>query len=139
MAYDPNNIFAKILRGEASCIKLYEDEHTMSFMDIMPQSDGHLLVLPKEPAEHLLDLSPESASACIHTVQKMAQAVKTALDVPGIAVAQLNGETAGQTVPHCHFHIIPRVPGVQHRKHATTPEDPEKLQAIAQRIIAALG
>ncbi|MGF2528831.1 HIT domain-containing protein, partial [Ralstonia pseudosolanacearum] len=96
--YDNQNIFAKILRGEAPCIKVYEDEHTLAFMDIMPQADGHVLVLPKEGAAELFDLSDDAAAAAIRTTRKLARAVRRAFTPPGIAVFQLNGSAAGQTV-----------------------------------------
>src|SRR5690606_42139523 len=99
MVYDNNNIFAKILRGELPCIKVFEDDRTLAFMDIMPQADGHVLIIPKEPAVTLLDLSEEGAVAAIRTTRRIAIAVKKALGVEGIHVAQLNGAAAGQTVP----------------------------------------
>lgn len=138
MAYDPQNIFAKILRGEIPCIKLYEDEHTVSFMDIMPQADGHALVIPKEAAETLLDLSDEAAAACIKTTKKIMAAVKAALGAPGIVVFQLNGAAAGQTVPHYHVHVLPSSLGALGQGHASRMEDPVKLQTIADKIKAAL-
>jgi histidine triad (HIT) family protein len=137
MAYDDQNIFAKILRGEIPCIKLYEDEHTLSFMDIMPQADGHALVIPKEAAETLLDLSDEGAAACVRTAKKVAAAVKKAMDAPGIVIFQLNGPAAGQTVPHYHVHVLPSSLGAMGKGHASTMEDQAKLQAIAEKIRAA--
>jgi histidine triad (HIT) family protein len=138
MSYDPDNIFAKILRGDLPCIRLFEDDHTLSFMDIMPQADGHALVVPKEPAEMLLDLSPDSAAACIRTTQRVALAVRAAMQVPGIFIAQMNGAAAGQTVPHCHFHIIPRTQADALRMHAVVREDDDRLRGFAERIRAAL-
>lgn len=137
MAYDTQNIFAKILRGEIPCIKLYEDEHTLSFMDIMPQADGHALVIPKEAAETLLDLSDEGAAACVRTAKKVAAAVKKALDAPGIVIFQLNGSAAGQTVPHYHVHILPSSLGALGQGHASKVADQAKLQALAEKIRAA--
>lgn len=139
MAYDPNNIFAKILRREAPAIRLYEDAGTLAFMDIMPQADGHVLVIPKEPAETLLDLSEESARACIVTTRRMAIAAKQALGQPAVCIMQMNGADAGQTVPHCHFHVIPRGPGTVFRMHATERAEPEKLEMIARKIRDCLG
>jgi len=107
MNYDQNNIFAKILRDEIPCTKVYEDEHTLAFMDIMPQVEGHTLVIPKEPAETLLDLSDEAAAHLIQKVKVVAAAVKKGLDADGITLFQLNGSAAGQTVPHIHFHVMP--------------------------------
>lgn len=138
MAYDTNNVFARILRGELPCAKVYEDAHTLAFMDIMPQADGHTLVIPKEAAENIYDLSPEAAAALMMTTQKVAKAVKKAMDAPGLMLAQLNGTPAGQTVFHIHFHIIPRAAGIDLKLHARAMENPEKLKAFAERIIAAL-
>jgi histidine triad (HIT) family protein len=138
MAYDDNNIFAKILRGEAPCVKVYEDDETLAFMDVMPQAEGHVLVIPKEGAEDLLDLSPEMAGALGRTTQKMAQAVKRALSPGGVLVAQLNGAAAGQTVFHIHYHIIPRNDGLDLKLHARDMADAKDLEAIAEKIRAAL-
>ena len=107
MNYDENNIFAKILRGEIPCTKVYEDEDTLAFMDIMPQIAGHTLVIPKEPAETLLDLSDEGAANLIQKVKLVSAAVKKGLNADGITLFQLNGSAAGQTVPHIHFHVMP--------------------------------
>ena len=139
MAYDSNNIFAKILRGEASCIPVYEDDHTLAFMDLMPQADGHVLIIPKEAAENLLDLSEAGAQACIRTTRRVAIAVKKALGVEGIHVAQLNGAAAGQTVPHCHFHVIPRSGGEAMRIHASVRSDDAQLRGFAEAIKKALA
>ena len=138
MAYDSNNIFARILRGEIPAVKVYEDAKTLAFMDVMPQADGHTLVIPKEDAENLFDLSPAGAAAMMATTQKVAKAVKKALDAPGIMIAQLNGSPAGQSVFHVHFHIIPKSAGVDFRLHARQMEDPAKLKALAEKIKAAL-
>lgn len=138
MSYDPQNIFAKILRGELPCIKLYEDEQTLAFMDIMPQTDGHALVIPKEAAETIFDLSAESLSATILTTQKIAKAAKKGLDVPGVLLAQTNGKAARQSVPHLHFHVIPMRDGEQMRMHAVFQEDTEKLKRFAAQIVAGL-
>jgi len=138
MAYDPNNIFAKILRGEIPSIKVYEDAKTLAFMDVMPQADGHTLVIPKEPAENIFDLSPEGAAALMATTQKVAKAVKKGLGVSGIMVAQLNGAPAGQSVFHVHFHIIPRSAGADFRLHARDMENSDKLKGFAEKIRAAL-
>lgn len=138
MAYDPNNIFAKILRGEIPSVKVFEDTHTLAFMDIMPQADGHTLVIPKEPAENIFDLSPEGAAALVKTTQRVAKAVKKAMGAPGVMLAQLNGSAAGQTVFHIHFHIIPRSGGIDLKLHARQMEDPAKLKTFADKIVAAL-
>jgi len=138
MAYDSNNIFARILRGEVPSVKVYEDDKTLAFMDVMPQADGHTLVIPKEPAENIFELSPEGAAAMIKTTQKVAKAVKKGLDAPGIMVFQLNGKSAGQSVFHVHFHIVPRSGGVDLKLHARGMESPDKLKGLAEKIKAAL-
>ena len=138
MAYDNHNIFARILRGELPCVRLYEDESTLAFLDIMPQAEGHTLVLPKEPAETLLDLSPAAAAATIHTTQRLARAVRAAVGAEGLLISQFNGAAAGQTVPHVHFHIIPRWEGVGLKAHGGERADPDQLELLAGRIIAAL-
>jgi len=138
MTYDNNNVFAKILRGEIPCVKVFEDEKTLAFMDVMPQADGHVLVIPKEPAENLLDLSPESAGALMMTTQRVAKAVKKGLNAPGIMLAMLNGAPAGQSVFHVHFHVIPRSAGVDMGMHARAMVDPKSLEPIATKIRSAL-
>jgi len=138
MAYDTQNIFAKIIRGDAPCIKVYEDEKTLAFMDIMPQAEGHTLVIPKEPAENIFDLSPEGAAALLQTTKKIAAAVKQVTGAPGILLAQLNGAAAGQTVFHIHFHIIPRSAGIDLSLHARDKADFTKLKSLAEKIAAAV-
>ncbi|CAM2157411.1 histidine triad (HIT) family protein [Pararobbsia alpina] len=136
--YDRNNIFAKILRGEAPCFKVFEDETTLAFMDVMPQSEGHVLVVPKEDAAQIFELSAPAALACMQTVQRLSLAVRAALEPTGLIVAQFNGSDAGQTVPHVHFHIIPRWKSEPLLPHARVPADPAKLEAIARKIRAQL-
>lgn len=138
MAYDPSNAFAKILRGEIPAVKVYEDERTLAFLDVMPQAEGHTLVIPKEAAQNVFELSPDGAAAVIATVQKVAKAVKKALNPPGIMLAQLNGEAAGQSVFHLHFHIIPRAGGADFAFRKREMEDPTVLKAVAEKIKAAL-
>jgi histidine triad (HIT) family protein len=138
MAYDTNNIFAKILRGEVPSVKVYEDDKTLAFMDVMPQADGHTLVIPKEAAESIFELSPEGAAAMVKTTQKVAKAVKKGLDAPGIMIFQLNGKAAGQSVAHVHFHIVPRSKGVDLKLHARGMENPDTLKGFAEKIKAAL-
>lgn len=137
MAYDDQNIFAKILRAEIPAIKVYEDDQVLAFMDIMPQADGHTLVIPKVPAVTLLDLPADAAAYTIQVVQKVAKAIETALDAKGIVLMQLSGEAAGQTVPHVHFHLIPSSIHTL-GKHATQMGDQEKIKALADKIKAAL-
>ncbi|MGK2739479.1 HIT family protein [Tepidicaulis sp. LMO-SS28] len=139
MAYDENNIFAKILRGDAPSIKLYEDDKTFAFMDVMPQAPGHSLVIPKFPAENLFDLDEDYAAAMARTVKKLAPAVKKAMEAPGIMIAQLNGAEAGQTVYHIHTHIIPRWDGIDLKLHAREMANMDELKAQAEKIMAALG
>lgn len=138
MPYDANNIFAKVLRGEIPCAKVFEDALTLAFMDIMPQADGHTLIVPKEPAESIFDLSADGAAALIKTTRCVAKAVKKAMNPPGIMLAQLNGAAAGQSVFHVHFHVIPRERGLDLKLHARQMEKPERLREIAARIAAAL-
>ena len=138
MAYDNNNIFAKILRGEIPSVKVFEDDKTLAFMDVMPQAEGHVLVIPKEAAENVLDLSPEGAAAMMATTQKVAKAVKKGLHAPGIMLAMLNGAPAGQSVFHVHFHIIPRSAGVDPGLHARSMVDAKTLEPVAAKIRSAL-
>ena len=139
MAYDPSNVFARILRGEISAHKVHEDEHTLAFMDVMPQSEGHTLVIPKSAAENIFELDPQSLAATILVTQRVARAVKRAFDAPGVMIAQLNGAGAGQTVFHIHFHVIPRYEGIDLRFHARGMADPQVLATHAARIRAALA
>lgn len=138
MAYDTSNIFARILRGEIPSHKVYEDQHTLAFMDVMPQADGHTLVIPKAPAENILDVPPEVLAATILTTQRVAKAVKKAFAAPGILVAQLNGSAAGQSVFHLHFHVVPRHTGLDLRFHARDMADQALLAEHAARVRAAL-
>ena len=138
MAYDPNNIFARILRGEIPAHKVYEDEYSLAFMDVMPQSDGHTLVIPKVAAENLFDLPPQALTATMLCTQRVARAVKKAFDAPGLMVAQLNGPGAGQSVFHIHFHIIPRYQGIDLRFHAREMANSKVLADHAARVRAAL-
>jgi histidine triad (HIT) family protein len=138
MAYDTSNIFARIVRGEIPAHKVFEDEHTLAFMDVMPQSDGHALVIPKAEAENLFDLAPAALSATILTTQRVARAVKKAFAPPGVLIAQLNGAGAGQSVFHIHFHIVPRYEGIDLRFHAREMADPQLLAEHAARVRAAL-
>lgn len=109
--YDNDNIFAKILRGEVPCIKVYEDDETLAFMDIMPRSDGHSLVIPKEPCRNILDGSPEAIAAVHRAVQKVAKAAMEAFSADGITVQQFNEDAGGQEIYHYHVHVIPRHTG----------------------------
>lgn len=139
MAYDRNNIFAKILRGEIPATRVFEDEHTLAFMDVMPQSDGHTLVVPKAPAENLFDLDPEMAATVMRNGQIIAAAVKRAFNADGITLMQFNGAEAGQTVFHFHLHIVPRYAGQPLRTHGHNMADPALLEEQARRIRKELG
>jgi len=138
MAYDSKNVFARILRGEIPAHKVYEDEHTLAFMDVMPQSDGHTLVIPKVEAENLFDVPAPALAATALTTQRVARAVKKAFGAPGLLIAQLNGAGAGQSVFHIHFHIVPRYEGIDLRFHAREMADPRVLAEHAARVRAAL-
>jgi histidine triad (HIT) family protein len=138
MTYDNNNIFAKILRGEIPCVKVYEDAKTLAFMDVMPESDGHVLVVPKEPAENVLDLSADGVAAMMATTQKIAKAVDKALAPDGILLKQYNGAAAGQSVFHIHFHIVPRWDGVAMAPHGKVMVQAATLEPIAAKIRSAL-
>jgi histidine triad (HIT) family protein len=138
MAYDRNNVFARILRGEIPAHKIWEDEFTLAFMDVMPQADGHALVIPKVEAETIFELAPDVLGATILTTQRVARAVKMAFDAPGVMIAQLNGPAAGQSVFHIHFHVLPRHAGLELRLHAREMADPAVLAEHAAKVRAAL-
>ncbi|MHB8885999.1 MAG: HIT family protein [Methylovirgula sp.] len=138
-AYDDSNIFAKILRGEIPCHKVYEDEVAFAFMDIMPRIEGHCLVIPKFPARNLLDAEPEGLGQLIKRVQMIARAAKTAFGADGITLQQFNEQAGGQVIFHLHFHILPRWPGVELKPPGSAMEKPEVLAANAAKIVAALA
>jgi histidine triad (HIT) family protein len=139
MSYDTNNIFARILRGEIPAHTVFEDESTLAFMDVMPQSEGHTLVIPKIAAENLFDIPPADLGRLIQVTQKVAVAVRTAFQPDGLTLTQFNGPEAGQTVFHIHFHIVPRYTGVGLRSHSRQMADNALLAGHAQRVRAALG
>ena len=138
-AYDPNNIFAKILRGELPAHKVHEDEHSLAIMDIMPRGDGHVLVLPKAPARNLLDMPSEDLGALFQTVQTVARAAKAAFGADGLTIQQFNESAGGQVVFHLHVHIIPRFDGVAMKPHTGQMAPSEMLADHAARIRAALS
>lgn len=138
-AYDTNNIFAKILRGEIPSHRVYEDEHTVAFMDVMPQANGHTLVIPKAPSRNILDADPETLSRLFPVVQTVAVAVKEAFEADGVTVIQFNEPAAGQTVYHLHVHVIPRIEGVALKPHSGTMEDQGVLAANAEKLRKALA
>lgn len=136
--YDPDNIFGKILRGEIPAHKVYEDEHSLAFMDVMPQGEGHTLVIPKAPSRGLLDAEPQTLAAVIGTVQRVGRAVKEAFKADGLTLFQYNEPAGGQTVFHLHFHLVPRHDGVPLKRHEGGMADPTVLAEHAARIRAAL-
>lgn len=137
-AYDPDNIFAKILRGEIPSTRVYEDDDTLAFMDIMPRSDGHLLVIPKTPCRNLLDASPEQLAAVVTTTQKLANAVISAFGADEVTVQQFNEAAGGQEVFHLHFHVLPRHDGVSLRAPGQMG-DFDLIGQHAEKIKAALA
>ena len=137
-AYDPQNVFAKILRGEMPCHKVYEDDKTFAFMDIMPRADGHVLVVPKNPSRNILDAAPEDLCATYVTVQKIARAVKAAMQADGLTIQQFNETAGGQIVYHLHVHVLPRWEGIPLRPHTGQMADPAALKRHAETIRAAL-
>ncbi len=137
-AYDPNNIFAKILRGELPAYKVYEDDRAFAFLDIMPRAPGHTLILPKSPARNIFDVAPEDLAHVMAVAQKIAKAAMKAFGADGITVQQFNEQAGGQVVFHLHVHVIPRKAGVPLKPPATEREQPEALEEHARRLSAAL-
>jgi len=137
-AYDQNNIFAKILRGELPCHKVYEDEKTLAFLDIMPRAPGHTLVLPKAPARNLLDIDPADLAHVIQVAQKIAQAQIKVFRADGITVQQFNESAGGQVVFHLHVHVVPRRDGVAMKPPASVKEEASVLSDQALKLSAAL-
>jgi histidine triad (HIT) family protein len=137
--YDPNNIFARILRGELPCHKVYEDNKTFAFLDIMPRAPGHTLVLPKAPARNILDVTPDDLAHVIKVAQKIAQAGMKAFEADGITIQQFNEGAGGQVVFHLHVHVIPRKEGVHLKPPASFKEEPDVLKGHATRLATALS
>ena len=137
-AYDPNNIFAKILRGEMPCYKVYEDNKTLAFLDIMPRAPGHALVLPKAPVRNILDASPDDLAHVIMTVQKIARASMELFGADGVTIQQFNESAGGQVVFHLHVHVIPRQNGVALKPPASVKEAPDVLAQQAKKLTTAL-
>jgi histidine triad (HIT) family protein len=137
-AYDNNNVFAKILRGEFPCHKVYEDEHVLAFLDIMPRSPGHTLVIPKTPARNILDITEEDYLHVARATRKIARAAMTAFKADGITVQQFNETAGGQVVFHLHVHVMPRHDGVALLPPASRKEDVKVLEDTATRLMAAL-
>lgn len=138
-AYDDQNVFAKILRGELPAQKVYEDDKTLVIMDIMPRGDGHVLVIPKTPSRNILDIAEDDLNAVMKTVQKMAHAVVRAFDADGTTIQQFSESAGGQVVFHTHIHVIPRFAGVAMRPHTGEMADQAVLAANADKIRAALA
>ncbi|MEX6507638.1 HIT family protein [Jiella sp. M17.18] len=138
-AYDDGNIFSKIIKGEIPSEKLYEDANAVAIMDIMPQTRGHCLVIPKAPSRNLLDASDETLSAVMPLVAKLARAAKAAMQADGVRIAQFNEPAAGQTVFHLHFHILPMYEGVELDLHSNRSADKAALAEQAEKIRAALN
>jgi histidine triad (HIT) family protein len=137
-SYDANNIFAKILRGELPAHKVYEDDKTFAFLDIMPQAAGHTLVIPKAPARTILDIAPDDLAYLVKVAQKIARAAVTVFTADGLTIIQFNEPAGGQTVFHLHVHVIPRKNGVPLRPHGTFQEETAVLSGQALKLAAAL-
>lgn len=137
--YDPNNIFARILRSEIPAFKVYEDEYTLAFMDVMPQSDGHTLVIPKTQARNFFDVDPQLLEPLMRTTQRVAIAVRAAFNCEGMRIIQFNEPIAGQTVFHLHFHIVPCYESQELKGHSREMADKAVLAEHAERIRKALG
>jgi histidine triad (HIT) family protein len=136
--YDPNNVFAKILRGELPSHKVYEDDRAFAFLDIMPRAPGHTLVIPKAPARNILDVSPSDLAHVMAVAQKIARAVMPVFSADGVTVQQFNEPAGGQVVFHLHIHVIPRREGVQLKPPASFKEDAAVLSDHALKLAAAL-
>ena len=137
-SYDPQNIFAKILRGELPCHKVYEDDKVLAFLDIMPRAPGHTLVLPKAPARNLLDVKPDDLAAVAQAAQKIANAAMKVFSADGITIQQFNEGAGGQVVFHLHMHVIPRKAGIPMKPPASVKEAPDVLAEQAKKLAAAL-
>ena len=138
-AYDHNNIFAKILRGELPSHKVFEDDRCLAFLDIMPRAPGHTLVLPKTPARNIFDIAPDDLGHVMQVAQKIAKASLTVFDADGITIQQFNERAEGQVVFHLHVHVIPRREGVPLKPPASFKEAPEVLAEQARKLSAALA
>lgn len=138
MSYNDKNIFAKILNGDAECVKVLENDFILAFMDVMPQAPGHTLVIPKYKTENLLNLDLNYFSPILEATQKIASSIKKVYSPTGVMILQLNGAEAGQTVFHLHFHIIQRSEGLNYKFHSSEPRSFKELQKEADKIIANL-
>ncbi len=138
-AYDTSNIFAKIIRGELPCHKVYEDDKVLVFLDIMPRAPGHALVIPKAPARNVLDVSPDDLAHVIKVAQRLARASMQVFGADGVTIQQFNESAGGQVVFHLHVHVIPRKEGVALKPPASEKEKPEVLAEQARKLAAALS
>jgi len=138
-SYDPNNVFAKILRGELPAYKVYEDEKSFAFLDIMPRAPGHALVLPKAAARNILDVEPDDLAHVMKVTQKIAKAGLKAFGAEGVTIQQFNESAGGQIVFHLHVHVIPRRAGIALKPPASEKEKPEVLAEHAERLAKALA
>jgi len=138
-AYNPNNIFAKILRGDLPCYKIYEDDKALAFLDIMPRAPGHALVLPKAQARNILDIAPEDFAHVMKIAQRIAKVSVDIFGADGVTLQQFNESAGGQVVFHLHVHVIPRKAGVALKPPASVKEAPEVLKEQAAKLAAALG
>lgn len=136
--YDASNIFAKILRGELPCYKVYEDDKTLAFLDIMPRAPGHVLVLPKAPVRNILDIAPDDLAHVIKVAQKIAKVSVEVFGADGVTVQQFNESAGGQVVFHLHVHVIPRKTGVAMKPPASEKAAPDVLADQAKQLVAAL-
>jgi histidine triad (HIT) family protein len=136
--YDASNIFAKILRGELPCYKIYEDDKTLAFLDIMPRAPGHVLVLPKAPARNILDISPDDLAHVIKVAQKIAKVSVEVFGADGVTIQQFNESAGGQVVFHLHVHVIPRKSGVAMKPPASEKAAPDVLADQTKQLVAAL-
>lgn len=139
VAYDPQNVFAKMLRGEIPCLKVYEDDAMLAFMDIMPRADGHVLAIPKAPARNLLDIDPAALAAMAPGLTKLAKAIVKATGADGMTMQQFSEPAGGQVVFHMHIHLLPRWDAVKLRPHTGEMAEKEELEKIAGKIRAALA
>jgi len=138
-SYDPDNVFAKILRGEVPSCKVYEDDGAFAFLDIMPRTPGHTLVIPKAPARNILDIAPDDLAHVMKVAQKIACACMKAFAADGVTVQQFSEPAGGQVVFHLHVHVMPRKAGVALKPPASFKEDPAVLSDQASKLAAALA
>jgi histidine triad (HIT) family protein len=139
MTYDDTNVFAKILRGELPAQTIYETEHVLAFMDIMPRGNGHALVIPKAKARNIFDIDPEVLAELMKAVQVVAKASRKAFNADGVTIQQFNESAGGQVVFHMHVHVIPRFEGVPLKPHTGQMEDPGILATNAEKLRATLA